>query len=227
MFSILFSISTSIQSWQISLVLRRCRSLDVWSLRVSLLFSRRQVGLSRIWCGFIYEISRRKSRKRVQWLGGGNSNIFCILTPKIGDMWHDPIGLTYFSMGWFNHHLHKQDKKRLFVLKDSPPVPASNLFLESTGCTVCSECGFCRGFDMLRENSIGCPVKQSKSWCVFGVQVFRPFGGGDTYCQEETTPTLPEDTVKAPQNWKLQFSPSFWDGISSTAFRECWLNILK
>ena len=86
MFSILFSISTSIQSWQISLVLRRCRSLDVWSLRVSLLFSRRQVGLSRIWCGFFYEISRRKRRKQVQWLGGGNSNIFCILTPKIGDM---------------------------------------------------------------------------------------------------------------------------------------------
>ena len=39
-----------------------------------------------------------------QFLGGGNSNIFGILTPKIGE---DEPNLTcaYFSDGWFNHQL--------------------------------------------------------------------------------------------------------------------------
>ena len=42
----------------------------------------------------------RESRNR--FLGGGNSNIFGIFTPKIGE---DGSNLTvaYFSDGWFNH----------------------------------------------------------------------------------------------------------------------------
>ena len=36
-------------------------------------------------------------------LGGGNSNIFGIFTPKIGE--DEPILTHIFQMGWFNHQL--------------------------------------------------------------------------------------------------------------------------
>ena len=40
--------------------------------------------------------------QRKYFLGGGNSNIFGIFTPKLGEDFH-PIWRAYFSDGWFNH----------------------------------------------------------------------------------------------------------------------------
>ena len=50
----------------------------------------------------------------VDFLGGGNSNIFFMFTPKIGEMM--VFDEHIFQMGWFNHQLAKL--LDLFLLVD-------------------------------------------------------------------------------------------------------------
>ena len=51
-------------------------------------------------CDWFFQVS---SLDLCMFLGAGNSNIFGIFTPKIGE--DEPILTSIFQMGWFNHQL--------------------------------------------------------------------------------------------------------------------------
>ena len=70
----------------------------------------------KISCRFLLKSSKQKCWKLWGLLGGGNSNIFDIFTPKIGGRCTH-FDVHIFQMGWFNHQL---------VWKFSKPNPKTS-----------------------------------------------------------------------------------------------------
>ena len=63
------------------------------------------------------------------FLGGGNSKIFGIFTPKIGE--DEPILIHIFQRGWFNHQLVFNVPDLFFFL--FPGKPLCQVFLRIEG----------------------------------------------------------------------------------------------